>query len=208
MACTHEAVAIVLSRAHTTKGGENVKPRYVDSLQPSGLKCVPWDTYGYPVHVWYDNPGKQMRVTFYNGLDETYVMPGMTYQVFPRITTKTCLAMNTTTGPTVPGSPTSSGNSDGGSDSRRAGRSRSEQQGPGPLDLNNPDQWLQDEDLPPPLPSLAGWTYSGTARLPSRPPSHVWQLTQRVQDKVNTYTWHVGQVSGGAGEQESDGPWR
>ncbi|GFH16756.1 hypothetical protein HaLaN_13243 [Haematococcus lacustris] len=27
MACTHEAVAIVLSRAHTTKGGENVKPR-------------------------------------------------------------------------------------------------------------------------------------------------------------------------------------
>ncbi|KAL6763488.1 hypothetical protein V8C86DRAFT_299447 [Haematococcus lacustris] len=40
---------------------------YVDSLQPSGLK--------YPVHVWYDNPGKQMRVTFYNGLDETYVMP-------------------------------------------------------------------------------------------------------------------------------------
>ncbi|GFH23435.1 hypothetical protein HaLaN_21046 [Haematococcus lacustris] len=90
MACTHEAVAIVLSRAHTTKGGENVKPLLL-ILAVSAAAIDPpvwpdayedmWTLYNrrgssaYPVHVWYDNPGKQMRVTFYNGLDETYVMP-------------------------------------------------------------------------------------------------------------------------------------
>ncbi|GFH16755.1 hypothetical protein HaLaN_13242 [Haematococcus lacustris] len=48
------------------------------ALAPAGLICavVGWVAYTlYPVHVWYDNPGKQMRVAFYNGLDETYVMP-------------------------------------------------------------------------------------------------------------------------------------
>uniref|UniRef100_A0A7S0RNP8 Peptidase C1A papain C-terminal domain-containing protein n=1 Tax=Chlamydomonas leiostraca TaxID=1034604 RepID=A0A7S0RNP8_9CHLO len=124
---------------------------YVSSIQPGGLQI--------PTHVWYDARGgsQLLRVGVYNGLDDLYVLPGVMYNVFPRISTRTCTAVNTSVGPT------GLGNSGA---------------------------------LPPPLPDLSGWTYGGQGSLQGKGPSHIWQLTERWWDKVNTYTFYTAQRDG------------
>ncbi|GAX81533.1 hypothetical protein CEUSTIGMA_g8961.t1 [Chlamydomonas eustigma] len=65
---------------------------YVQAIQIPGLKI--------PIHIWYDGPGKKLRMDVYGGLDSTYILPDFTYNTFPRILKKSCLKINNTVGPT------------------------------------------------------------------------------------------------------------
>lgn len=37
-----------------------------------------------PTRVWYDSRDSALRVSVYNGLDDTYILPGVMYNVYPR----------------------------------------------------------------------------------------------------------------------------
>eukprot|EP00195_Chlamydomonas_chlamydogama_P002652 CAMPEP_0202921880 /NCGR_PEP_ID=MMETSP1392-20130828/77617_1 /ASSEMBLY_ACC=CAM_ASM_000868 /TAXON_ID=225041 /ORGANISM="Chlamydomonas chlamydogama, Strain SAG 11-48b" /LENGTH=614 /DNA_ID=CAMNT_0049615479 /DNA_START=109 /DNA_END=1953 /DNA_ORIENTATION=+ len=66
---------------------------YVASLQTVGLKI--------PVHIWYDGLNSKTRTDVYNGLDSTLVLPGATYNTYPRIDVRDCIMFNNTAGPTL-----------------------------------------------------------------------------------------------------------
>eukprot|EP00955_Chlamydomonas_euryale_P008968 95949-Chlamydomonas_euryale.AAC.1 len=54
------------------------------------------------MHVWFD--GKRVRLDAYGSIDSTLMLPGITYNTFPRIDVPVCWAVNTTAGPTLLGS--------------------------------------------------------------------------------------------------------
>lgn len=65
---------------------------YTGSLQPSALR--------YPVRITYDGPGARMHMSVFHGLDEVLTVGDVTYNLYPRISTASCLTVGGGSGPT------------------------------------------------------------------------------------------------------------
>ncbi|KAG2488091.1 hypothetical protein HYH03_013394 [Edaphochlamys debaryana] len=126
---------------------------YLQTLQPGGLK--------YPVHVWWDGPGRRVRYDFYGGLDSSggEANKGTAWNLYPRIDALRCDASNGTVGPTALGAAL---------------------EGLG----------LGEGVATTPLPDISHWTYAGTARI-GNADATAWQLNDRHGEKTASYTFYT-----------------
>ncbi len=151
------------------------------------------------MHVWFDGPGRRLRMDVYGGLDSTYALPvspssflslvplrpskrsleqDFTYNTFPRILSKACMKISSPDGPTA-------GDEEGG--------------GNVSLLLNYPVTRDSAELRSPsaqPLPDISAWSYSGAAKMPGGTLAYVWTLVENHEQKTNTYTFYTAQNGG------------